>query len=122
MATTGVSVSKHICEITGHADVAFFAVEDYTGCCPVDKGCTTNNDNKPDCCSNQQDYVKVDIIKKHEEQGDLSLKLPVLTTALLSFSATQTPTLQGVYTSYKALPPPPISGPEKLIEIQVFRL
>ena len=121
-ATTGVSVSKHICEITGHADIAFFAVEDYGGCCPVDKGCATDNDAKPGCCSSEQNYVKADIIKKHEEYGDLNLELPVLSNALLSFAATQTPTLQHIYTSYNALPPPSVSGPEKLIDIQVFRL
>ena len=122
LATTGVSISKHVCELTGHADVAFFTVEDFTGCCEKDKDCTSSSNEKPGCCSDEQNYVKADIIKKHEEQSDVKLELPVLNTAELSFAATQTPANPYTYSSYRALPPPPINGLDILIDKQVFRL
>lgn len=123
LATIGVSISKHMCQITGHADIAFFASDDFTGCCPMDKGCSSkSDDDKPGCCSDQQDYVKADIIKKHEEHADLDLKLPVLASAELAFATTQAPSLTNLVTEYRAIPPPPLSGAQILKDIQVFRL
>lgn len=122
IGTVGVPVSKHICFISGHADVAFFADEDFKGCC-ADDGCKAPVEESEDagCCDDQNDFLKLDIVQKYEEQVALFTAIPAVFTLTYTTCPEEEPITEA-YTKHAYNLPPPSTGKDILLSAQVFRL
>ncbi len=123
IGTVGVPVSKHVCLLSGHEDVAFFADKDFKGCC-TDDGCTKPQaDEKDSCCDDENEFLKLNIVKKHEEHQDGEAAIPV--TSVLTpaqFLTANTDTWVSQYPMQYCNLPPPRSGTDILLAVQVFLL
>lgn len=123
IGTVGVPVSKHICLISGHEDVAFFADQDFKGCC-TDGGCAEpDTDEKASCCDDENQFFKLNIVKKNEEHQDTESAVPSIAIQSVLTSLVSAPALHnaGLITQSTNLPPPR-SGTDILLAVQVFRL
>ena len=121
MGSIGVPVSKHICFISGHADVALFTTN-YKGCCTAKQNhCNSEQEQAMDCCGQEDEYLKLDVPKKHEELQKLvqlnSFELPFLLSWAVQGAVKET--FPRYFLSDLS---PPSTGQDILVDHQVFRL